>query len=234
MRIYSCAITNLGKVRKNNEDAYLCDDAAGLYAVADGMGGHAAGEVASRIAIETLRAHSAHIDAAFAGALVYRAAHEAILANMRMHPERDGMGTTLVSLRVLSEDGRAKSVICHAGDSRCYLIRNGIGCQITPDHADRNGRLLNCLGVTPDSFRGAETNATDLRVGDTLILCSDGLSDYVSAGDAAASVAGASCLRFRVGAYPSRVTCLADALVTHALNAGGHDNITVIVLEVAE
>ena len=140
MRLASGSFSHTGLVRGNNEDAYLADDAHVLFAVADGMGGHRGGEVASRTAIEALRAAIA------AGRGVQDAitsANDAVIERARGNQELTGMGTTLTALVVA---GGRQLLIGHVGDSRAYLIHEGVLRRITDDHSlveelVREGRL---------------------------------------------------------------------------------------------
>ncbi|MBQ2833659.1 MAG: serine/threonine-protein phosphatase, partial [Clostridia bacterium] len=125
--------THVGRIRRQNEDAAWLDEARGVFAIADGMGGHLAGEVASKMAIDAVMA--ATEGERTAGVSVLRAAaeraHEAILAHAEMHPECSGMGTTL---SVMWRGGRYM-YIAHVGDSRIYRLRGGKLEQITEDHS---------------------------------------------------------------------------------------------------
>ena len=209
--IVGAAETHVGRVRDHNEDAYFVDSDLGVFLVCDGMGGHAAGEVASAIAVktirmkwtsdETLKAADTWLDSGTpvakkemlatlrAGVL---AAHTAIVAEGMRDEAKSGMGTTLVGGIVVGGD----VVFAHAGDSRAYLVRDGIAMQLTEDHT-LLARLL-AAGIDVDTsgegarFRSMLTNALgigqDCRVstfvvpladGDRFLLCSDGVSEYV-------------------------------------------------------
>lgn len=240
MRIRSAAKTHVGLVRKNNEDAYLCDDALGLYAVADGMGGHAAGEVASHLAIEALRANADLIRRApdsIRGA--FDIADRSIHSMVHVNSALAGMGTTLTALSM----GNHICAIAHVGDSRLYLVRDGIGRQLTRDHTIEGmggpGEfanpvakhvLLNCLGGSPGSHRKTDTVTERVKPGDVFVLCSDGLSDYVDANEAARIW---RVVREFSGAAPEQEPhSLAEELLRQSLKAGGEDNITVVVVAV--
>jgi protein phosphatase len=222
--------TDVGRGRPENEDSILVDPAHGLYAVADGMGGHRAGEVASATAIESLKAAylgGQRLDEAMesANAAVFtKAAHD---ASMR------GMGTTLTA--VVVDDGTA--VLGHVGDSRAYLMRDGSVTQLTDDHSlveqlVREGRLspeealthpqraiiTRALGV--DAEVEVDTYRVDLKPGDRLLLCSDGLTNMLSDDTIAVTL--------RRYADPQQA---ADTLVDMANQAGGDDNITVVVVD---
>jgi PPM family protein phosphatase len=226
------ALSDIGLQRSTNEDAFLATPP--LFAVADGMGGAQAGEVASRTALEVL---GRAIDG---GRELADAAQE---ANLRVFslaeddPSRAGMGTTLTVLRLLEGNERAELV--HVGDSRAYLLRDGLLEQLTADHSlvgemVREGKLTadeafshparsilsRVLGTDPRvEFDRREI---DLRAGDTLLLCSDGLSSALP--DAA--------IGRRLQGLAARDA--ARRLVVEAKNQGGHDNITVIVLRLSQ
>lgn len=220
MTLRSAHATHAGLVRENNEDAYL--DTPGLYAVADGMGGHAAGEVASQLATDMLRVNGTMLWNGFDPTVFLRcsfgAAHADISINASTYPARAGMGTTLTALAI--RDGIA--TIAHVGDSRCYLVRDGIGKQLTTDQAGPRG-LTNCLGSRADAFKGAEVHTLPVRSGDVFVLCSDGLGDYADA-------AAVGCMVENTRALG--VEGMAHRLVNYALESGGHDNVTVVVVEV--
>jgi protein phosphatase len=198
--------------------------------VADGMGGHRAGEVASATAIETLRA------AYLGGRPIDRAieeANSAVFARAAGNAELRGMGTTLTAIAV---DG-GTAVLGHVGDSRAYLVRDGAVTQVTDDHSlveqlVREGRLspeeaqhhpqraiiTRALGVDPAVQ--VDTYRVDLRPGDRLLICSDGLTNMLSDGTIGATL--------RRHADPQQA---ADTLVDMANQAGGDDNITVVILD---
>jgi protein phosphatase len=225
------AATDVGKGRSGNEDLFLVDPDHQLYAVADGMGGHRAGEVASATAIESLqRAYQA-------GAALDEAvgeANAAVFAKASANVDMRGMGTTLTAVAL--QDGHI-ALLGHVGDSRAYLMRDGGVTQVTDDHSlveqlVREGRLspeealhhpqraiiTRALGVDPDVE--VDTYRVDLRPGDRIVLCSDGLTNMV-ADDAIAAV-------LRGQSDPQQA---AERLVDMANDAGGDDNITVVVLE---
>lgn len=227
--------SDTGRVRDHNEDSVLpdagtSDTAAHLIAVvADGMGGHAGGEVASRTAIETI--------AAVGGDPVIRiqAANVAVMDAARQRPRLAGMGTT-VTMGVLAENGAAR--FGHVGDSRAYLLREGTLTQITDDHSFV-GEMMAAGRLTAEQaelhpYRSVLTRAVglesdvevdaidlDLEAGDRLLLCSDGLTSMVD-DDAIQEI-------LELAADPDEA---ADALVGAANAAGGADNITVVVIDV--
>ena len=223
--------TDVGRGRPENEDNLLVDSAHGLYAVADGMGGHRAGEVASATAIDTLQAaflNGEPLDRAVA------AANATVFAKGADDPSLRGMGTTLTAV-ALQGDGSA--LLGHVGDSRAYLMRGGAVTQVTDDHSlveqlVREGRLspeeaqnhpqraiiTRALGVDADVE--VDTYRLDLKPGDRLLICSDGLTTMLS-DDTIASM-----LRRHVDPQQA-----ADSLVDMANQAGGEDNITVVILD---
>jgi protein phosphatase len=230
VRIVAGQRTDVGRGRPENEDSLLVDAAHGLYAVADGMGGHRAGEVASATAIETLQA------AYLGGRPVDRAieeANSAVFARAAGNAELRGMGTTLTAIAV---DG-GTAVLGHVGDSRAYLLRDGAVTRVTDDHSlveqlVREGRLTpeeaqnhpqraiitRALGV--DAEVQVDTYRVDLRPGDRLLICSDGLTNMLSDDTIGVTL--------RRHADPQQA---ADTLVDMANQAGGDDNITVVILD---
>lgn len=223
MKIRSAAKTHVGLVRTNNEDSYLCDDTLALYAVADGMGGHAAGEVASRLAIETLMRNALMLkhgsNLRGLNEQIFIKADAAIARDVAEHPERAGMGTTLTMLAVR----KSIAVVAHVGDSRCYLVRDGVGRQLTQDHAvPETSILLNCLGSRPGSHVRTDIVTEEARPGDVFILCSDGLSNSIPADDFARAAK----------LYRHNLPELCECITHLALKRDGADNITVVVVAV--
>ncbi len=230
----AAAVTDVGRVRDGNEDAFLVDDRLRLFAVADGMGGHRAGEVASATALEALRA------AVAAGRPIDEAleiANEAVYEKSTDDPSMAGMGTTLTAGLAVDDD---LLMIAHVGDSRAYLVRDAAIEQVTDDHSlveelVRDGRLTpeqaavhpqrsiitRALGVAD----GVEIDLYPLVLepGDRVVLCSDGLSSMVRDPVIARIV--------RREPDPNRA---AEALVDAANEAGGEDNITAVVIRAGE
>jgi protein phosphatase len=235
--VVGCA-TDVGLVRANNQDQLLV--CPGLYAVADGMGGHAAGEVASLTAVRTLRSafESSTPRSADALAEAAKAANLAIWELARTNREMFGMGTTLVALAVVERgDGTNGLAVVHIGDSRVYLLRDGTLHQVTVDHSlvqelvddgqiseaeaavhPQRHVLTRALGVEPTA--GVDLIDLSSDPGDRYLLCSDGLSREAS-DDQIASV-------LRRFANPSEA---AKELVALAKSRGGSDNITVVVVD---
>ena len=229
-----------GVQRPDNEDfvgAYAPDEPeerGPLFVVADGMGGHAAGEVASRIAVETIfREWTTGSGGAPHQALraAARAANTAVFA-ASLDQERRGMGTTLTALALAGDE----AVVAHVGDSRAYLVRDGQCSQLTSDHS-RVGEMLRMRLITPEqaAHHPARSQLTrslghdpavqvdlvrsDIAVGDVFILCCDGLWDLVSRADIAQ----------KVEAEPDEA---AAGLLELALERGAPDNVSVIVVRV--
>ena len=229
------ARTDTGHQRATNEDSHL--ERAPVFAVADGMGGAQAGEVASHLAIERFAHEFAGQDGEDATVRLVRAARD---ANTAIHElsqsdaRRAGMGTTLTAAYV----GGDQVFVAHVGDSRAYRLRHGELVRITEDHSLveellRQGRLTaeeaeehpqrsiitRALGPEPEV--DVDTFAVDAQDGDVYMLCSDGLSSMLS------EQAVAEILR----ANPE-LPAAADALVLAALAAGGRDNVTVVLFRV--
>jgi serine/threonine protein phosphatase PrpC len=232
MRLVAAKKTDPGRVREGNEDGYLVDDRMGLFAVADGMGGHQAGEVASATALEALRA------AVASGEPIRDAidrANEAVLERSAGDERLRGMGTTMTA-GTLAAGGTL--LLGHVGDSRAYLARDGELTQVTEDHSlveemvrrgeltpeqaevhPRRSVITRALGIEP----GVEVDLypVELHEGDRMLLCSDGLTTMIRAEEIAAILQGEP--------DPQRA---ANTLVEAANAAGGEDNITVLVIDV--
>lgn len=252
MRLEAFAWTDPGPVRENNEDSFYVDEDAGLFVVADGMGGHAAGEVASRIAIETLREllqgsldpDETRLDRTVADpadVLRERLRYAMNQASVRIRREAQanpawaGMGTTVCVL--LIEGNQAH--VAHVGDSRIYLLRDGQIHRLTRDHTVVQ-QEIDAGRLTPELARQVphrnyltqsvgyhgpvepDTATRPLEPGDLFLLCSDGLTDPLE---------DARIAEICRMAHPSD---LAETLVNQALNAGGLDNITVIAIRALE
>ncbi len=204
--------TEVGHVRQRNEDALLARPERGVFAVADGLGGHPAGDVASLTAISSidhvpLTGESSEADLR----ATTQAAHEAVVAAAEEEPGRTGMGTTLVLAVV---DGSTVRVL-HVGDSRAYLLDDGGLRALTQDHGV-NGYLSQALGLD----RAVEPDVVEVQcpAGSRLLLCTDGLTNMVD--DPA--------IEDLLGPGDAQQAC--DGLVEAALANGGIDNVTVVVL----
>jgi protein phosphatase len=240
VKLISAAATDIGLLRSNNEDAYLIMPEAGLFAISDGMGGAAAGEIASRYFIETAQAvfrGRAPLSSETNHELarnVFTRSNERIFEHTAQYPDDEGMGCT-GDLLVFDGDGY---VIGHAGDSRIYLLRDAILRQLTKDHSfvqrlvdngsltpeeakhhPRKNIILQALGIDPsvsfDILEGAG------RSHDIFLLCTDGLTDMVADSAIQDILASSMSIRQKV-----------IELIAAAIAAGGRDNVTVILCEV--
>jgi PPM family protein phosphatase len=239
----SAAATDRGRRRARNEDALLVRPESRIYAVADGMGGHAAGDVASSVAIASLgdafaRAPSRSIHApALARRLIraFDSANAAILQHAAARPELAGMGTTLTALSPLV--AAPQCVIAHIGDSRAYRLRDGVLTQLTRDHtwvqqqvdagmitplqarhhpvSSVLSRVLGTAAVGPP-----DTFFIDVAADDVFLLCSDGLTTMLDDLEVRAVLAESLPL-----------DTLAGRLISAANAKGGHDNISVVLLQ---
>ena len=244
-------LTDVGIVRDHNEDFAHVDPDHRFFVVADGMGGHAAGEVASEMAVDTVRQSlsgaAEQIDAFAAEAgedgrkglvtileTAVRDAHKAVYERGIAESDKQGMGTTLDVVLVSGPE----AFVAHVGDSRTYLIRDGRAAQITTDHTVAEvlvieGKLsleeaqisplrtilVNAIGVAPDV--GVEMAHVQLRKGDRLLLCSDGLHDYFPLEQELADQITNN----------DPETALSH-LIELAKERGGHDNITGVIVDV--
>ncbi|MGI6635721.1 MAG: Stp1/IreP family PP2C-type Ser/Thr phosphatase [Christensenellales bacterium] len=227
--------THPGKVRPSNQDAaYVSEQGFRLYAVADGMGGHRGGDVASAMAIEGL----AQLQNAEPGEQAIRTCFSAI--NQAIHDRQEaeealqGMGTTLTLLWETDDS----MLLGHVGDSRAYLYRQGRLYQVSRDHSlvgellrtgviDKEAareypyRHIITRAVGTDSRLACDTAVMDKLAGDRWLLCSDGLTDHVMDEEIQ------RCLALE------DMDAGADELMELALDAGGQDNITLVLLEVS-
>ena len=229
--------TDTGQRRKKNEDSYVILDDQNLFVVADGMGGHAGGEVASKIAVDTIAA--AFKANTFAGeryanvprrgselALAVQMANEAIYARAKVEHDLEGMGTTVVAARF--SPNKQRLYIGHVGDSRCYRLRDGELRQVTTDHTmGASGitgpladRLERAVGIAP-AVKVDVIIARPLP-NDLYLLCSDGLSKMVEL----------ERMREILVADKNNLDKSASNLVAEANAVGGRDNITVILVQV--
>jgi protein phosphatase len=252
MNILSAGATDTGNIRTNNEDAYLVQDAAELFAVADGVGGYEGGEVASRIAVDTLAAVLPDLlgdkdrtppqgfsTAAEREIAAMRSAFT--LANQKIRRERElnsklsSMGTTLTAL--LARNGRA--FLVHIGDSRAYLLRSGELRQLTNDHSlvaeQVRAGLLTPLQARTSPYRHVisralglqedilpDTAMQPLQQGDTFLLCTDGLTEMVN---------DRVIEKILSNATPQDAV---RELIGEAKKNGGVDNITAVLVQVSE
>lgn len=230
--------TDIGLVRDVNEDALHVD--ARLAVVADGMGGAAAGEVASQLAVDAIVATFSE-DATSQGLVRSMvAANAAIMADAKAHPSRTGMGTTAVAIGLTAVVGGVVPVVVNIGDSRAYQMRDGALRRITNDHSvaeewvrqgrlspeeaathPRRHQLTRTLGVEDE----VEPDLFPLTVerGDRILLCSDGLSNELSDEEICA-----------IASAPRALDEAVHQLVDQANARGGRDNVTAVLLEFVE
>ncbi len=231
------AATATGNVRRHNEDAVLADPP--VFVVADGMGGHAAGEVASRMVVEHFSrlAGREDVEPREIGR-VLAAANDRILEAGRRSPESRGMGSTVVGLVLVTDDGHDHAAVFNVGDSRLYRFAGGALEQVTVDHTYVQ-ELVDAGSIGPDEARAhPERNVVtralgSLRTpqadywlfspepGERYVLCTDGLTVELTATAVAAVLADCP--------DPARA---AEALVRSACDAGGRDNVSVVVVDV--
>jgi PPM family protein phosphatase len=247
--IDASARTDLGRVRKNNEDAFRIEPELDLYVLSDGMGGQAHGEVASAMAIETIVGHCREArsdpDITLFGnsrpdlcehtnrlMSAVRMANRKIFDAAMQNPAQEGMGATIVAVWL---DDRRMSLV-HVGDSRVYLLRGGSLEQLTADHSlvaehvrrgtmtpqeAETSQLQNILVRALGTQEQVEVDADEhmLLEGDTILLCSDGLTHMIGDAEIASTLSTIE---------PAQAA--ADRLVELANESGGQDNVTVIVI----
>lgn len=238
MRIGRAAgVTDTGLQRLRNEDAFVCEPP--LFAVADGMGGARAGEVAARLAAAALEEAREHARDADDVAELIAEANRRIFERSRADPQTSGMGTTVTLALVGPENGTV--TIGHVGDSRAYLLRDGAIEQLTTDHSlvaelveggvltpeeaehhPQRSAITRALGTDPTVE--VDTLTVEVLPGDLILLCSDGLSTMLTDERVASLVEEA-------GRDPAHA---ADALVAAANAQGGVDNVTVVLFEIVE
>jgi len=250
MKITYQALTDVGKKRKGNEDSLLVNAEQNLFVVADGMGGHAAGEVASKVAVDAINEFvvltSGDEEITWPFGLdenisydgnrlktAIRFANRKVLEATREKSEYEGMATTVAAVLV---DG-ASANLGHVGDSRVYLVRNGRLDQLTSDHSWVNEQIQSGVisadqarshplrNVVTRALGGKPDLQVDMQVhkiepGDLLLLCSDGLTTMIPDDDIVRVVAEAG----------ADLEKSARALVAAANARGGEDNITVLLL----
>jgi serine/threonine protein phosphatase PrpC len=251
-RFKSYAKTDVGLRRAHNEDSFLVNPELGLHIVCDGMGGHAGGETASRLAALSVEkeliaarmreddpysstADLEHTPLAPALRDSIEGACAAVFLKSRENAALNGMGTTCIALLVKDE----MALIGHVGDSRCYLVRNGEGYQLTEDHSLVNEQVRAGL-LTPEEARKSKLRnvitrsvgfeedvlvdllGLETQPGDKFLLCSDGLSNLV----------GIDEIRDALGKLPLEE--VPEKLIALANSRGGDDNATVVVTERVE
>ncbi len=244
MKVKSVGITDVGRERTNNEDSLLIDDTMGLYIVADGMGGHENGEMASRQAIRAVysflqdrkmasRRHQLNTDVLVEH--LAEAVQEAAATVHRLSHGERGMGTTLTALWL----AQGKGIMAHIGDSRLYGQRDEAINQISKDHtfvalAVERGQctpeeaekhpmsnvLMRCLGREPKVE--VDTLVLDVEEKDTFLLCSDGLTSYLHQDELENMLISPD------------IEAIGKRLINIANGRGGHDNITVVLVHVED
>ena len=252
MKVLASGLSDVGRVRAHNEDSFFIDPDSCFFIVADGMGGHGHGEIASRIAVDAmrdslqlsanrdmpLRALNGGADHAAAERLrsAVEAGHRKVLAAVEEEPSLAGMGTTVVG--VLLSAGAA--AIAHVGDSRVYRLAAGELSQLTEDHTwvneqvaagyltEEQARSHPLKNVVTRALGGepevrVSLQEIELAVGDVVLLCSDGLSGMLSDAEIRKEMA--------LGEGPDAIC---RNLVQAANRRGGHDNTTVIVIAFSE
>lgn len=230
-------ISDIGLVRETNEDSYVCSP-PNLFIVADGMGGHVAGEIASKLAVKTVNGYiQEHVGKDNLELLLKQAIIQANTSIYQMALSKEdfsGMGTTVTAVYI---DGK-KLHWGHVGDSRIYLLRNGEFRQITNDHSlvwelvqsgsitredAQNHPKRNILtrAVGTSCLINVDTGTLSLEAGDVVLMCTDGLTNMVSEEEICKLMQRKDC-------DPSSIV---EQLVMQAKNAGGFDNITTILLK---
>lgn len=248
MRMNSCGISDIGRHREVNEDSFLADDSIGLYIVADGVGGHAKGEVASAQAVEEVHGYVCREYRVVEQYLktpteanLYRArrlfesavqsACYMVFGLAELDPSRKGMSTTMSALLVMD----AVAIVAQVGDSRVYRLRSRESTLLTEDHTLVNYKLKHGL-ITPEEAENepgrhvitravghrdyvqVDTFSADVRLSDRFLLCSDGLHGYLSDQEVSRQMAG-------------ELEMAAQHLIDLANERGGRDNITVLLVD---
>lgn len=253
MRLEAASLSHIGQVRQRNEDAFgfsepreprVREEKGSLFVVADGMGGHRGGDIASQLAVDTILARyyaSKEEDPSKALARAFEAANEVIVEKSRSDVSLYGMGTTCTVLVVRGEE----AYVAHVGDSRAYMLRDENLVQLTEDHSlvgemvrqgiltDEDARthprrnvITRSIGthdeLVVDVSRVLDASKTPVSVrdGDVFLLCSDGLTSLVMERD----------LRAVLASSAPRAAC--EALVDLANANGGKDNVTVFVVKI--
>ncbi len=232
MKLDAYGLSDIGRKRQNNQDSYLLNDKAKLYGVADGMGGHVGGEVASKLAVDTLNKVFSYTSRSFDSAsYLVKAIQEAnniIYEKAVQTPSLKGMGTTVTCL-LFSYD---TVFIAHVGDSRAYFIREGMIWQLSQDHSLVSEQMVsggatalrNIITRSVGYDRQVEVDLYTKKVaaGDIYLLCSDGLYGFVNHKE----MARVAC------SFP--LAAAAKKFIELANQRGGDDNITAILVKVEE
>jgi protein phosphatase len=233
------AATDIGLVRQGNQDAVYADDT--LAVIADGMGGHAAGEVAAAMTIDMVRDGFRQSQSVEGLVEAIQGANDAVLRDARATPAHFGMGTTVIAVGLTHDfSGVVSPTLVHVGDSRAYQLRDGALRQLSEDHSVaeewvRMGRLTPeeaevhprrhqlTRGVGVEETIAIDVASINAVAGDRILLCSDGLSNELDANTLA-----------RLASAPNGLELATEQLVSAAKVAGGRDNISVILLEFDE
>ena len=243
MKLIAVGKTDTGIVRSNNEDSFIVDEKRGLLVVADGMGGHAAGEVASKLAISIISGHLLDPNKFFGeynksyspstnnlnSAL--RLANLAVFEAAEGSPQLHGMGTTVAAVVICGN----RLSIAHIGDSRVYLVRSGNIEQLTDDHSVVNEQvkrdlitreeaassttknyLTKAMGISAEME--ADLSEMTLLAGDILLLCTDGLSTMIT-----------DEIMMEIILSAKEPAAICDLLIKTANTNGGKDNITAVI-----
>jgi len=246
-------LTDVGQERDHNEDAFIVMPEYDLAIVADGMGGHNAGDVASAMAIERISSFFKHTESEdstwpfhFDTNLSYeenrliggiQVANKSIYHHSSQPSAQEGMGTTVVSLCFSARD--AMGYVGHVGDSRCYLLREGVLSQVTKDHSLLNDYLDAMPDMSEERKQAIPTNVitralgmqstvqvdlsrVPIEAGDVFMLCSDGLSGMLTDPE----------MQEILGVHGTLLGAATQDLVNQANARGGEDNITVVLIHV--
>jgi protein phosphatase len=248
VKLIAAGKTDTGIVRSNNEDSFIVDEKSGLFVVADGMGGHAAGEVASNLAIKIISEHLLNsqkfigeYDKAYSASTnnlnsALRLANLAVFEAAEGAAHLHGMGTTVAATLVCGN----RLSIAHIGDSRVYLVRSGTIEQLTDDHSVVNEQvkrelitreeaansstknfLTKAMGISAETE--ADLSEITLLNGDILLLCSDGLSNMVN-----------DEVMMEIISFAKEPAAICDLLIKTANDNGGKDNITAVIVCIKE
>jgi len=243
LELIAAGKTDTGIVRSNNEDNYIVDEKLGLLVVADGMGGHAAGEVASKMAVSIISDHLMGRQKFF-GAYnesyspltnnlnsALRQANLAVFEAAEGSTQLHGMGTTVAAVLICG----TRVSIAHIGDSRVYLVRSGNIEQLTDDHSMINEQVKRDLITREDAANSANKNyltkalgisaemeadlsELTLLSGDILLLCTDGLSNMIT-----------NEMILEIILFAQKPAAICDLLINKAIEEGGKDNITAVI-----
>lgn len=253
MEIEAVGLTDVGLEREHNEDAYLLLPEASLYLVADGMGGHKAGDVASGLAVATIAEFFRTSDSAdstwpyhFDPSISYdenriltaiQLANASILRSARSESERQGMGTTVVAL--LASQSHPRLYVCHVGDSRCYRIRDDSIELLTTDHSLYNEYVQNMPDLGEERLAALPRNVITRALGmqeqvkvDLRQIDAREGDLYLLCTDGLSGMVSDASILDLVKRYSSDLSAVASALVAAALDGGGEDNVSVVLARI--